>query len=92
MNGTGNPVQDPMPLGEGTMNLPANGVLATYVGVVLRRSLVGTAGATTTMHQTTGIIIYMVAPTITGTRRRIQVTHQEGYRAAADTPTRRTVK
>ena len=57
MNGTGNPVQNPMPLGEGTMNLPANGVLATYVGVVLRRSLVGTAGATTTMHQTTGIII-----------------------------------
>jgi hypothetical protein len=81
-----------MRLGEGTMNLPVNGVLSTSVGVLLWRSLVGTAGATTTMHQTTGIIIYMVVPTITGTRSQEEdPSHTSGrIITAADTSTRRT--
>ena len=73
------------------MNPPVNGVIATPVGVLLWRSLVGAAGATTSTHQTTGIIISMVDPTIVDTRRRIQVTHLVGNGTAAGTSNRGTI-
>ena len=74
------------------MNPPVNGVIATPVGVLLWRSLVGgTAGATTSTHQTTGIIISMVDPTIIDTGMRIPVTHLEGNGTAAGTSSRGTI-
>ena len=82
----------PTRFGEGKINIPVNGVIATPVGVLLWRSLVGgTAGATTSTHQTTGIIISMVDPTIVDTRRRIQVTHLVGNGTAAGTSNRGTI-
>ena len=72
------------------MNL-VNGVIATPVGVLLWRSLVGAAGATTSTHQTTGIITSMVDPTIIDTGKRIQVTHLEGNGTAAGTSSRGTI-
>ena len=74
------------------MNPPVNGVIATPVGVLLWRSLVGgTAGATTSTHQTTGIIISMVDPIVVDTERRIQVTHLEGNGTVAGTSSRGTI-
>jgi len=73
------------------MNPPVNGLIATPVGVLLWRSLVGAAGATTSTHQTTGIITSMVDPTIIDTGKRIQVTHLEGNGTAAGTSSRGTI-
>ena len=73
------------------MNPPVNGLIATLVGVLLWRSLVGAAGATTSTHQTTGIITSMVDPTIIDTGKRIQVTHLEGNGTAAGTSSRGTI-
>jgi len=72
------------------MNL-VNGVIATPVGVLLWRSLVGAAGATTSTHQTTGVITSMVDPTIIDTGMRIPVTHLEGNGTAAGTSSRGTI-
>ena len=73
------------------MNPPVNGLIATPVGVLLWRSLVGAAGATTSTHQTTGIITSMVDPTIIDTGKRIQVTHLEGNGTVAGTSSRGTI-
>ena len=72
------------------MNL-VNGVIATPVGVLLWRSLVGAAGATTSTHQTTGVITSMVDPIVVDTERRIQVTLLEGNGTAAGTSSRGTI-
>jgi len=80
----------PTRFGEGKINIPVNGVIATPVGVLLWRSLVGAAGATTSTHQTTGVITSMVDPTIIDTGKRIQVTHLEGNGTAKSTSSRGT--
>jgi len=80
----------PTRFGEGKMNL-VNGVIATPVGVLFWRSLVGAAGAITSTHQTTGVITSMVDPTIIDTGMRIPVTHLEGNGTAAGTSSRGTI-
>ena len=81
----------PTRFGEGKINIPVNGVIATPVGVLLWRSLVGAAGATTSTHQTTGVITSMVDPIVVDTERRIQVTLLEGNGTAAGTYSRTTI-